>query len=168
MIRRSLRADIMNYFALGLISIVVAASAQAQDTAAVSGCYSFDRAYFQWVGRRPGESAVVTDSTSVIRLSSGSEIKHQLVRGPVLDVFPIPFAADSRTVERWLSPSNWTFENANTVNVVWRNGLYGPVFRLNVRGDTLRGQVRFTTDVAGAEPPPEPALALKVACPHTS
>jgi len=136
----------------------------AQDTAAISGCYRFDRAYFSWVGRLPGQKEMVTDSTNVLRLFARST-SHVLVRGAVLDVQPIPFLADSTTAHRWLRPSNWTIRSSNFIDVVWRNGLYGPVFQLSVLGDTLRGQVRFTTDVAGAEPPAESAWAVRVACP---
>jgi len=155
----------MKRIAVPLLCLTLAVPARAQDTASVSGCYRFDRAYFTWVGRRPGQSSVIQDSTAILRLSPTSEIQHSLVRGPVLDVYAVPFVADSSTVQRWLQPSNWTFETATTINVVWRNGLYGPVFWMAIHGDTLRGQVRFTTDLVGAEPPPESAVAVQIACP---
>lgn len=150
----------------GVLLLVLAQTADAQDTSAVVGCYQFDRAYFGWVGRRPNERAVVRDSAQVLRLTREST-DHVLVRGRVMDVLPIPFAADSATARRWLRPSHWGFVDRRTINVVWRNGLYGPVFRLSLEGDTLRGQVRFTTDVVGAEPPPERAWAVRIACPSS-
>jgi hypothetical protein len=150
---------------LVVLFLVAGPCAEAQDTTVLAGCYRFDRAYFGWVGRRPGELAVISDSTRVLRLVDGSTIAHQLVRGPVLDVVPVPFLADSLTKRRWLRPSHWTILEKTVLNVVWRNGLYGPVFRLTVAGDTLRGQVRFTTDVAGGEPPPERAWAVRIGCP---
>jgi hypothetical protein len=151
----------------------VVGTAQAQDATAISGCYRFDRAYFSWVGRLPGRAEVISDSTRVLRLFARSTVHHVLVRGAVLDVEPIPFAVDSTTARRWLRPSNWTISNVRShmfphptvIDVVWRNGLYGPVFRLSAIGDTLRGQVRFTTDVAGAEPPAQPAWAVRIPCP---
>jgi hypothetical protein len=148
-----------------LLLLLVAGSSRAQDTSAAAGCYRFDRAYFSWVGRRPNDRAVVQDSVRVLRLMRESTADHVFVRGRVMDVLPIPFAADSDTARRWLRPSHWGFVDARTINVVWRNGLYGPVFKLMISGDTLRGQVRFTTDVAGAEPPPESAWAVRIACP---
>jgi hypothetical protein len=148
-----------------LLVVLPSCIAAAQDTTALSGCYRFDRAYFKWVGRAPGKSAVVRDSTRDLRLFGRSGMTHWLVNGPALDVQPIPFVADSFTTLRWLGPSHWSISAPYTVNIVWRNGLYGPVFRLAVAGDTLRGQVRFTTDVDGAEPPPEQAWAVRVACP---
>ena len=66
--------------------------------------------------------------------------------------------------ERWLGFSAWHPIGRDSVEVHWRNGLSGPVFRLAVRGDSLVGRVRFTTDVVGAEPPAEPASAVRVPC----
>ena len=54
--------------------------------------------------------------------------------------------------------------DADTVVVSWTNGMHGPVFLMGVRGDTLRGRVRFTTDIVGEEPPPEDAWAVRIAC----
>src|SRR5688500_4257774 len=148
----------------------VVGTARAQDTTAISGCYRFDRAYFSWVGRLPGRSVVIRDSTRVLRLFARSTVQH-VFRGAGLDVQPIPFLVDSITARRWLGPSYWTFSNVRLfphptmIDVVWRNGLSGPVFRLSAIRDTLRGQVRFTTDVAGAEPPAQPAWAVRIPCP---
>jgi len=155
----------MRRIAFGLTLAGYFTVAGAQDTTRVSGCYRFDRAYFQWVGRRPNERAVVVDSTRVLRLAPTSVVAHRLVSGSVMDVYAVPFVADSSTTQRWLGPSHWTFVDRTTLNVVWRNGLYGPVFQLSIAGDTLRGQVRFTTDVVGAEPPPERAFAVRMSCP---
>ena len=149
---------------LCVVQVVLPRRGLAQDTAAISGCYRFDRAYFAWVGRLPGKPDVITDSTRVLQLLARST-RHELVEGAVLDVRPIPFVVDSTTARRWLRPSNWTIQRANVIGVAWRNGLYGPVFQLAVLGDTLRGRVWFTTDVVGAEPPPQPAWAVRVACP---
>lgn len=142
-------------------------SVSAQDARAVSGCYRFDRAYFSWVGRRPAARAVVQDSTAIVRLSDTTALRHVLVSGRVLDLEPLPFVADSSTRRAWLGPSHWRLD-AGVADVVWRNGLYGPVFRLSVHDDTLRGTVRFTTDVAGAEPTPQPAWAVRIPCPQAS
>jgi hypothetical protein len=156
----------MTYLRWAFVLVLLSAgAATAQDTTALSGCYRFDRAYFAWVGRAPGGSAVVTDSTRVLRLSARASVRRLPRGGPLLEVQPIPFVADSFTTHRWLDPSHWSFAAPDTVNVVWSNGLYGPVFRLAVAGDTLRGQVRFTTDVVGGEPPPERAWAVRAACP---
>jgi hypothetical protein len=145
--------------------VVTAGPLAAQDTVRVSGCYRFDRAYFQWVGRGPNRKTVFRDSTRVLRLAPNAVISHELVRGAVLDVYPVPFVADSSTTRRWLRPSHWTFVDRSTLNIVWRNGLYGPVFRLSIAGDSLYGRVRFTTDVAGAEPRAESAWAVRIPCP---
>ena len=74
-------------------------------------------------------------------------------------------AADSVTMQRWLGMSYWRPIRSDSIDLVWRNGLYGPVFRLAWRSDSLVGRVRFTTDVAGAEPPPQPASAVRIQSP---
>jgi hypothetical protein len=158
--RRALMAVLGAVIALGSRSIA------AQNVRAISGCYRFDRPWFSWVGRRPGDSTVVNDSTAVVRLSGTTALNHQLITGPVLDLQPLPFRADSVTRHDWLLPSGWKLDRG-FVAVVWRNGRYGPVFRLGIRGDTLRGTVRFTTDVAGAERPPQPASAVRISCPRS-
>jgi hypothetical protein len=40
---------------------------------------------------------------------------------------------------------------------VWRNGLYGPVFRMRVRGDSLVGEYTTTSDAHPSPPPPPSA-----------
>jgi hypothetical protein len=147
-----------------LAVMVVNTAAFSQDTSGVSGCYRFDRAYFRWVGRRSDARNVVRDSTDILRLAPNADVSRPFPT-PVLDVYPIPFVADSPTTLRWLRPSYWTFVDPSTVNVVWRNGLYGPVFRLSIVGDSLHGRVRFTTDIVGREPPSEAASAVRIACP---
>jgi hypothetical protein len=151
---------------IGSLLLVSAGELAAQDTARVSGCYRFDRAYFKWVGRRPGDATVIRDSADVLRLSPQGLVRHRLLdRSSMLDVHPIPFDADSLTAYRWLGVSHWTFVDSSTLNIAWRNGFYGPVFRLVVSGDSLHGRVRFTTDIAGAEPASEPASAMRIECP---
>lgn len=143
--------------------VLLVPSARAQAPAALVGCYRFDRPYFSWVGRRPGDSHVYTDTSSVIRLFATTLVPHDMVRGNALDLEPQPFRADSTTRRRWLRASGWV-ATSDSMMLSWRNGLYGPVFLLAIRGDTLRGRVRFTTDVVGREPPPEAATAVRVPC----
>jgi hypothetical protein len=138
----------------------VPAVAQASTS---SSCYAFDRPYFTWVNsahERPH-----ADSTNVLRLLS---IRQSRLRVPVIraqDVQPVPFAVDSLTKLRWERFSYWMINDSGFVEISWRNGLYGPVFHLEVSGDSLYGRVRFTTDVYGAEPPAERASARRIPCP---
>ena len=140
--------------------------AHAQLPTETPQCYQFDRQYFHWVGRRPGGGPLF-DSTSVVMLSPESHLPHLLIsserRARVL--VPPTMRADSSTMRSWLGPSHWRSVLPDSVEIVWRNGFYGPVFRMQVRADTLRGRVRFTTDVVGAEPPPEDAAAVRILCP---
>ena len=123
-------------------------------------CYRFDRSYFNWVGRPPGGGQVFVDSTAVVRLSSS---KHSELTD-AYTLVPPSMVADSFTENDWLRPSSWRFFAPDSIYVVWYNRLYGPVFRLGIRGDTLIGQVRFTTDQIGREPPPERAFAVRIEC----
>lgn len=143
----------------GLTSIVPPLDGGARQVNAIRGCYRFDRPYFSWSGGLgpPG-------STAVVRLAeTRARWQHPTVR-PAFYLEPVPFAADSLTRQWWQRFSHWRLQDS-VVHLVWRNGLYGPVLQLARRGDTLRGTVRFTTDVVGAEPPPEPAWGVRVVCP---
>ena len=73
---------------------------------------------------------------------------------------------DSFTTERWLGMSFWRPLSADSVEIHWRNGLYGPVMRLSIRGDSLRGRTLFTTDVIGDDPLWEPAVGVRIGCPR--
>jgi hypothetical protein len=73
--------------------------------------------------------------------------------------------ADSVTMQRWLGPSYWRAVGPDSIAVVWRNGLYGPVFALHFTHDSLVGRVRATTDVAGGEQPSQAARASRIDCP---
>ena len=136
-----------------------------QGSSSVVGCYRFDRAYFQWVGIGVANPHSGPDSTNVVQLMGVATEKYRHPRTPGLDIQPIPFTSDSTTRRRWLTFSHWEPLSTDSIGVVWRNGLYGPVFRLLSNGDSLHGQVRFTTDVMGAEPPPQVAWAIRIPCP---
>jgi hypothetical protein len=138
----------------------------AQIDTTTDECYRFDRRYFSWVGRAPGGGAVFVDSNAVIKLASAAHPGGPFRNRPGARVLvPPAMNVDSLSVRRWLGPSHWRILAPDSVEIVWRNGLYGPVFRMRVSGDTLEGRVRFTTDVRGGEPPPQPAMALRVPCP---
>jgi hypothetical protein len=113
----------------------VPAAAQASTR---SSCYAFDRPYFTWINadhERPH-----TDSTHVLRLLS---IRQSRLRVPVIraqDVQPVPFEVDSATKFRWERFSYWMVNDSGLVEISWRNGLYGPVFHLEVSGDSLYGR----------------------------
>ena len=145
-----------------LISIPpVQAAAQATTT---SSCYAFDRPYFTWVSGVPERPHA--DSTNVLRLLTNRQSRLRVPQIRAQDVQPVPFEVDSLTKFRWQRFSYWMVNDSGFVEIAWRNCLYGPVFRLDVSGDSLYGHVRFTADVVGAEPPPERALARRISCPR--
>jgi hypothetical protein len=164
-----------------LVPVIICASTACSDRIAgaprgntvVDGCFQFDRAYFHWVGRRPGNDRISVDSAAVLQFSTGQHLPHPLRREGTHPVLPLPIVTDSTTRARWLGPSHWRSDGEGAVVVVWRNGLYGPVFELRVRGDTLAGSVRQTTD--SGEPVgdllrelfPGRARAIRVPCPSS-
>ena len=152
------------YVALPFLALTLLRSgAHAQEVPAMNGCYVFDRPYFTWFAMRPGEPA--GDSTRILHLLPTTASALRRLNSQLFDVRPVPFATDSFTIQRWTRYSYWTPSDSGFITVSWHNGLYGPVFRLKTIGDTLRGQVRFKTDVVGAEPPPATASAVRIACP---
>lgn len=138
----------------------------APPEAAPVGCYRFDQAYFPVIGRDTGSGVVVSRSTAELALLDAppppdfvmdTEERHA--------VRPIPFGVDTFTVRRWMSRSGWTSLPGDSVQVVWRNGLFGPVFRLARHGDSLSGTVVHTTDVLSRAPLRGSATAVCIACP---
>jgi hypothetical protein len=118
-------------------------------------------------GPAAGGGSVFHDSTTLIKLFPEPRPAERLLSGPpdARALVPPTMQVDSATARRWLRSSYWREVVADSLEIVWRNGLYGPVFRMLVRGDSLRGRVRFTTDIVGGEPPPQDAAAMQVSCP---
>jgi hypothetical protein len=66
----------------------------------------------------------------------------------------------------------WRPLPGDSIEVSWFSGFHGPLFRLAVRGDTLRGMVVHRTDILArdsvtgipSQPAPVPAIAWRVAC----
>jgi len=108
------------------------------------------------------------DSTAIVMLSPNPHKRNRLPGSfpPGARTLILPaMQVDSMERYRWLDFSYWHVVPGDTLELAWRNGLHGPVFLLEVRGDTLQGRVRFTTDIVGREPRQEDARALRVACP---
>lgn len=156
---------------VAMLCAVVARIASAQNTNLERTCYRFDQPYFSAVGKFPGGAVFhrITDTLS-FRGDSTPLIAPHLRRLPMRAVEPIPFVVDSFTYHRWMSMSGWHMIGADSVEIVWRNGLYGPIFRMALRGDSLVGQFIQTTDARPyPEPPPpapQPARAVRIACQH--
>jgi len=135
----------------------------------IAGCYRFDTAEFPVIGRDTSTRAVVSFSTSELELLEPSPPPDVVPHAQLPHaVRPIPFGVDPFTVRRWSALSGWRFLSADSVEVTWRNGLFGPVLRLAVRGDSLRGTFEETTDVAGRPPRRRSASAVRIPCPDDS
>jgi hypothetical protein len=132
----------------------------------LAGCWRFDREYFSVIGRHPATGAPVSVRTADLEL---------LAEAPPPDVFPhdqsksavrpIPFVVDTMTHRRWMARSGWDMLGADSVTVSWYNGLYGPIFRLAVTGDSMRGVTRHLSDVVGTPVKWNPAGAVRIDCP---
>ena len=148
---------------------VAASGASAQTSTLERTCYRFDHPYFTAVGKFPG-GPVFSRSTDVLRFRVDSTplIAPHLRRLPLRAVEPMPFVVDSFTYHSWMSMSGWRMIGADSAEIIWRNGLYGPVFRMAVRGDSLVGEFIQTTDAHPIpEPPPpapQPARAKRISC----
>ena len=165
------RARQMNHvvrtgFAICLSTLFACRTPHTQSPS-VAACYRFDQSYFTWVGRPPEGGNVFTGSSSVVSLDAAAH-------PPAFPDYPPPDAravhvptmvVDSFNKARWLGMSFWRPLQADSVELNWINGLYGPVFKLIARGDSLVGRVRFTTDVAGREQKTQAASAMRIACP---
>lgn len=150
------------------VLLCAAASASAQSTAIAGKCYRFDRPYFTAVGRFPGEPVfIVRADVLKLRADSTPFTGRGLRRFAMKAVEPMPFVVDSFTYRRWMSVSGWRMIGSDSVEIEWRNGLYGPVFRMAVRGDSLVGEVIETTDsrpVPRPPPAPDTTRATRISC----
>jgi len=152
-----------------ILCAVVASGASAQTATLERTCYRFDQPYFVAVGRFPG-GPVFTRRTDALSFHADSTplISPRIPRLPMKAVEPMPFVVDSFTHQQWMSMSGWRMIGADSVEIHWRNGLYGPIFRMAVRGDSLVGQFIQTTDAHPIpEPPPrapESARAVRISC----
>lgn len=151
------------------ICSLIARVASAQNATLAHTCYRFDRPYFTAVGRFAG-APVYTRRADVLafRDDSAPVIAPAIGRIPMLAVEPVPFVVDSFTYHQWVSMSGWRMISRDSVEVHWRNGLYGPIFRMALRADSLVGQFIQTSDAHPIpEPPPRPpevARAGRVSC----
>ena len=149
----------------GAAALVATIGAAACDRggAEPGGCYRFDRTYFHpFRLDARGEGSVAELSAAPYAspddpdLPTGTRVL--AVPGARLSAF------DSLASRMW--QHFWYPTAPDSVHLVWTNGFSGPVFALRVAGDSLTGRVWFTSDVeTGVERPPEPARAVRVACP---
>ena len=121
-------------------------------TREADACFKFVRPYFTTARANGGVNA-----TAVVRLANFNVAKEGSVAAPALH----PSSGEAIHLARF---SGWKYVAGDSVEVAWRNGFYGPVFRGEMRGDSLLGYVRHTTD-DGLEPPAEQTRALRVTCP---
>jgi hypothetical protein len=146
-------------------SVAPVGSLSAQDVTTISGCYEFDRIYFFWFSRAL-QGGMRTDSSRVLHLLATTDDARRSGETRVFEVRPVPFTVDSFTLRRWGRTSYWSVDTQGVVEVSWREGTFGPAFRLTAVGDTLRGQVQQMPGLlSGWQSPPEDAWAVRTRCP---
>jgi hypothetical protein len=139
---------------------------RAFGSAQLTGCYRFDRPYF--VARVAGRTRFTRDSTAVLRFTGDTLGDEQANNGPRFEVWPVGLSVDSVERARRQRFSHWRAVGDKEVVVAWRDGFHGPVFRLTIDDDTLRGKMRQTTDYSNGLPNPETwwrsATAVRTPC----
>jgi hypothetical protein len=131
------------WISVGIALGAVAACRQREPRFLAGRCFAFDSAAFAEVGYDTSTGAIAADAAHLIELLERphpTEVGAFALRAHGLGVRDDP---DSGRDEY----SYWRPLNPDSVEIVWREGLYGPVLRLSVRNRTLEGTLRQTTDV---------------------
>jgi hypothetical protein len=138
-----------------LLAAIVPCLARAQNAPDSARCYQFDRAYF---GYPPQE-------TAVLQLTPRHHPEPRLgTEGRVIELPTLhPDSAQREQRQRY---SGWAPLRADSVIVVWRNGIAGYRMRLAMRGDSLIGISRFLTDDRLRSVRPSRTTAVRVGCPR--
>jgi hypothetical protein len=105
--------------------------------------------------------SVFRDSSAVVILSPQDHPASGTPGAKALVAMGMPAVRSTRSTREW---SFWRLVGPDTVEVAWLTGFGGTTLRLQVRGDTLRGRLRITTDVVGRAPKTGGAWALRIAC----
>jgi len=135
----------------------------------IDRCYRFDHAYFGWP-REDSSGRMVADTSAIVELRAQAHPPYPLVpQRPSVRAVAVPLLRGSPVTARvWLEPSYWEPVGADSIIIVWRDGYVGPTFRVQVRGDSLVGRMRWTTDELGRTFTPVPVSAVRVVCPASA
>ena len=159
----------MRYLAVSIYAFAIACGVHPPrlGPSDLAGCYRFDRAYFGW-SRSDSTGRPTADTSGVVQLSALAHDPYPLVpRRPSVRVVKVPLLRGSPGLAAmWLGPSYWEPVGPDSAVIVWRDGFVGPVFRVQLRGDSLVGNMRWTTDEPGRIDPLIPARAIRIVCPN--
>jgi hypothetical protein len=154
-------------FAVLCVVAGLATSAHAQER--VYGppiCVRFDSAYFILSVYHSG-AGTTHRPTALVQLDTAPATTR-----PTRDYRLVPLAVDTTGFPppTWTKPPYWR-RMGNSIYVSWHTGLWGPVFQLTQRGDTLTGTVTHMTDAIGHTSsgvpipfPSHPVKAVVVGC----
>jgi hypothetical protein len=164
-VRQQRREEIMPKFVSAsiLVSGVLALPLPRLSQPRIPGCYHFSHSYFGWLSDNP----IRPDSSDVIELLADPNTETARSGGVFgVRVPAMPDVAESARRRRF---SFWQSSAANSIRLEWRNGFYGPVFDLQIQGDSLVGSLEQTTDVRSMDPPiRQAARAARVRCPQAA
>ena len=159
-----------------VVILVAAGMVPGQEALRAAGCYRFDRAYFDQLGVLPDSTGTQPDTIAVVQLDTAMTNPYE-TRLRLIPRFTLAEAPrrDAQGRLRSLGRSGyWRSLGRDSVEISWFSGFHGPLFRMEVRGDSLTGTVVMRTDILSrdpvtgrpAPPPEEPASAIRVLCPR--
>ena len=136
-----------------LLGLLLANAAWAQNDSTRT-CYRFPESLF----KSGGDYAAHADSTAIVKLEGFG-----LQRSGT--VVPAGLSLGAIETRRHAQFSYWSRTGGDSIEISWRNGFYGPLIVGVIRGDSLIGLLRRTTD-DGVEPPATPIRAVRLKCPN--
>jgi hypothetical protein len=146
-----------------LVSGVLAIARSPLSQPPIPGCYRFSHSYFDWLSDNP----IRPDSSDVIELLADPNTETAKSGGVPMFGVRVPAMRDGAESDRRRRFSFWQPSAPSSIRLEWRNGFYGPVFDLDIRGDSLIGSLTQTTDVISWDPPVrQAARAARVRCPQ--
>lgn len=148
------------------MTIGVSSVAHAQGASRLAGCYSFNTSVFTWTAYEHWSESVLQGSSTLIELMRTLAADSEGARGFQLRV---PSLLDSAEAARWAAGSSWRVVEEDSVVISWYNGLFGPLLRLQARGDSLVGHYSYRSDLnPGAPPKWRPIVGERRPCPRAS
>jgi len=134
----------------------------AQSVEAISGCYSFNKSIFSWFTYERWSETSLHGETGLIELTS-----EPVTRATVGAAWRVrlPSLLDAEESARWDELSYWRRIGPDSLEVSWYNGLFGPVARMRIGGDSLVGAQHYRSDVDPfAAPRWSPVMAHRRRC----
>lgn len=135
---------------------------EAQSREAVAGCYSFNKSIFSWFTYERWSETALHGETGLIELTSEPVTRSTV--GAAWRV-RVPSLLDAEESARWDERSYWRRIGLDSLEISWFNGLFGPLARMRIAGDSLVGAQHYRSDVDPfAAPRWSPVMAHRRRC----